>query len=86
MSGVKLTKAQRAELRFILREGPGTLPLTADGRTRAVVVQLLEMGLIETLNRLRPGPAMYEITPAGRALLKAPDTTGADLGPGRTTK
>lgn len=66
---VKLTKAQRAALEYIRREGPGTLPDTKSGRVPAAVDQLVQAGLLETLNRLRPGPAMYEITPAGRAAL-----------------
>lgn len=69
MSGEALTKAQRAVLQFILAEGPGTLPLTKAGRTPAAVAELVDGGFLETLNRLRPGPPMYEITPAGRALL-----------------
>jgi hypothetical protein len=68
MSG-KLTKAQRRDLAFILAEGPGTLPETKAGRTRASVSALLDRGLLETLNKLRPGNPMYEITPAGLAAL-----------------
>jgi hypothetical protein len=70
---VKLTKAQRDALSYILENGPGTLPLTKAARTPAAVVRLLEAGLLETLNRLRPGPPMYEITPAGRSLLQSGD-------------
>lgn len=71
--GLKLTKAMRDVLRFILREGPGTVPYTKQGRKSASVSHLLDAGMLEKLNRLRPGPAMYEITPAGRqALAKDP--------------
>lgn len=65
----KLTKAQRAALRFIIAEGPGTLPLTKEGRVTVAVAGLVDAGHLELLNRLRPGPPMYEITPAGRQAL-----------------
>jgi hypothetical protein len=79
--GEKLTKAQREALRFILAKGPGTLPLTKAGRTPAAVADLVEAGLLETLNRIRPSPPMYEITPAGRAALSTQD--GASVWKGR---
>lgn len=66
---VKLSKAQRKALQFILHEGPGALPDTKAGRVPAAVAQLIELRMLETLNRIRPGPAMYEITAAGRAAL-----------------
>jgi hypothetical protein len=66
--GVKLTKSQRSALRFILDNGPGTMSL-ASGRTPAAVDQLVQAGMLETLNRLRPGSPMYEITPVGRQAL-----------------
>jgi hypothetical protein len=69
--GLKLTKAQRNALAFILANGPGTIPLTRAGRTTAAVTGLVSPGLLETLNRLRPGPPMYEITAAGRAAIPA---------------
>jgi hypothetical protein len=71
--GEKPTKAQRSALKFILTNGPGTLPLTKSGRVPAAVCQLLDAGLLETLNRLRPGPEMYEITAAGRQALTQGD-------------
>lgn len=71
-----LTKAQKSALRLILREGPGTLPLTSRGQVTAAVAQLLSAGLLEPLNRLRPGPGMYEITPAGRAALTQDEGEG----------
>lgn len=67
----KLSKAKRTALSYILEHGPGTLPLTRGLRTPAAVVQLVEAGLLETLNRLRPSTPIYEITPAGRAALGA---------------
>lgn len=67
---MKLTKAQRDALNFILANGPGTLPLTKQGRTPAAVAQLVERQFLETLNRLRASPPMYEITAAGRAALE----------------
>lgn len=66
---VRLTKAQKNALRYIEENGPGTLPPTSQGRTSAAVSKLIDGQLLETLNRLRPGPPMYEITPAGRAAL-----------------
>lgn len=71
MSGEKLTKAQAAALQFILSAGPGALPPTSTGRVTAAVQGLLDRGLLEELNKLRPGPPMYEITAAGRVALKA---------------
>jgi DNA-binding PadR family transcriptional regulator len=67
---VKLTKGMRDALRFILASGPGTIPPTKAGRTSKAVVDLLDAGMLETLNRIRPGPAMYEITEAGRRALE----------------
>lgn len=66
---VKLTKAERGSLSFILKNGPGTLPMTTRGLVRAHVPRLVRAGYLETLNRLRPGPEMFEITPAGLAAL-----------------
>lgn len=74
----ELTKAKIAVLRFILENGPGTLPLTRGGRTPAAVSDLLDGGMLEKLNRLRPGPPMYEITPAGRAALSHQPQEGND--------
>ena len=67
--GEKLNARHLAYLRFILREGPGTVPDTKAGRTPKPVSQLVEGGFLETLNRIRPGATMYEITEAGRAAL-----------------
>ena len=65
----KLTKAERGSLVFILNYGPGTLPLTKQSRVPAHVSRLVSAGYLEKLNRLRPGAEMYEITPAGRAVV-----------------
>ena len=65
----KLTKAEREALCYILANGPGTLPLTASARTPAHVARLVDAGYLETLNRLLPSTAIYEITPAGRQAL-----------------
>ena len=68
----KLTKAERQALRYILTNGSGTLPLTATARTPAHVARLVDAGYLETLNRLLPSTAIYEITPAGRQALGEP--------------
>lgn len=57
----KLTKAEREALCYILANGPGTLPLTASARTPAHVARLVDAGYLETLNRLLPSTAMYEM-------------------------
>lgn len=67
----ELTPAMRAALRYILSEGPGTLPSTKAGKTTAAVHELVTRGFLETLNRFRPSDPMYEITPKGRAALAA---------------
>ncbi|ODT87032.1 hypothetical protein [Phenylobacterium sp. SCN 70-31] len=63
-------KAQRDALIYILENGPGTIPMTKALRVPAPVQQCVEAGWLEPLNRLRPGPPMYEITASGRAALK----------------
>ena len=68
----RLTAAHRAALRFILQHGPGTFPLLKSGRHPKAVHDLVQRGFLETLNRIRPGPAVYEITSAGRAALENP--------------
>lgn len=65
----KLSKAERAALSFIKTNGPGALPTTNAARTPAHISRLVAAGYLETLNRLRAGPQIYEITAAGRAAL-----------------
>ena len=67
--GGRLTKAQADALAAIVRRGPSCFRPTNQNREQAHVRQLFERGLIERLNRMRPGPTVYEITPAGRAAL-----------------
>ncbi len=69
----RLTTAQRKVLAYILAAGPGTIPTTKSGGVTAAVAGLVSAGFLETLNRLRHGPPMYEITPAGRAALAQRD-------------
>lgn len=75
-AGKALTKAERELLSFILENGPGTLPLTKQSKVPAHVSRLVGAGYLETLNRLRPSSAMYEITDAGRAALEKDASNG----------
>jgi hypothetical protein len=68
-----LTASHRRVLRAILATGPGTSETTKSSAPTKAVRDLVEAGMLEVLNRLRPGPGMYEITAAGRvALAKDP--------------
>jgi hypothetical protein len=67
---MKLTKRQRDVLASIQRSGPGPCMLTRAATIPAPVCQLVQMGFLETLNRMRPGPQVYEITPSGRKALE----------------
>lgn len=69
----ELTKAQRDALNFILRNGPGAFPPLKSGRPPKAVDDLVQLGLLETLNSLRQSPQMYEITAKGRAALSRGD-------------
>lgn len=71
MSGerVKLTVEARKALGAIVDRGPSCFRSTSRGMQPAYVSQLVEAGFIERLNRMAPGPVIYEITKAGRAAL-----------------